>query len=137
VIAMQRLFASCLTCLIVLALFPLAAAAKAPQIFTSDPADLAQAKEKFRAGDDKTRAGTTYQVSRRIGTSGSFSIIGGSGIRSFTDNTLPSPLSSVTYQIQAVRSTAVGTAAQFTVNFGTGAAGEVTAFVTAAPKLAA
>jgi hypothetical protein len=61
VTAMQRprprLFctARALTCLIVLALLPLGARAHVPQIFTSDPQDLARAKEKFRAGDDQTR----------------------------------------------------------------------------------
>ena len=76
-------------------------------------------------------------MSRRIGASGSFAVIGASGIRSFTDGTLPTGLSSVTYEIRAIRSTAVGTAAQFLVNFGTGSSGETMAFVAAAPKLAA
>src|SRR5438552_6298094 len=52
---MQHRFATCLICLIVLALSPLSLAADTPRIFTSDPADLARAKEKFLANDDKTR----------------------------------------------------------------------------------
>jgi hypothetical protein len=43
----------------------------------------------------------------------------------------------VTYRITAVRSTAVGLAAEFIVNFGTGSSGEMVASVVSAPKLAA
>ena len=52
---MQRLFCTCLVCLIVLTLCSLAVAADGPRVFTSDPADLARAKEKFQAKDDQTR----------------------------------------------------------------------------------
>src|SRR5678816_3004423 len=52
---MQRLFCTCVTCLVVLTLSPFAVAGDGPRIFTSDPANLARAKEKFLAKDDKTR----------------------------------------------------------------------------------
>jgi hypothetical protein len=42
-----------------------------------------------------------------------------------------------TYQINAVRSTTVGVAAQFVVNFGVAAGGEATASVAGGPELAA
>ena len=69
-------------------------------------------------------SGTIYQVWRRIGAEGEFTYLGGSGTKDFVDDTLPAGSASVTYQIQAVRSTAVGNWAQFNVNFGvTGAGG--------------
>jgi hypothetical protein len=85
--------------------------------------------------------GTIYQVSRRLGGSGDFSVIGASGKKEFTDETLPAGSGSapVTYQIVAIRSTVAGAPAQFTVNFGVaaGGGGEMTASVESAPKLAA
>jgi hypothetical protein len=45
--------------------------------------------------------------------------LGGCGPKQFTDRTIPAGVSGVTYQMQAVRSTAVGPWAQFNVNFGT------------------
>ncbi len=87
--------------------------------------------------------GTTYQVRRRVEATGDFAYIGSVGSKKFTDDTLPAGSSQVTYQIQAVRSTAVGAWAQFNVNFGVsggaGAGGAMTAFVTesAPAKLAA
>jgi hypothetical protein len=79
-----------------------------------------------------------YQVSRRTGSTGPFTAVGGSGVKSFEDATVPAGVASVTYQIVAVRSTAVGVAAQFTVNFGVGGGGEMLASVVeSSPKLAA
>jgi hypothetical protein len=65
-------------------------------------------------------SGVVYQIYRRIDPTGEFAYIGGCGTKSFTDATVPAGSSQVTYQIQAVRSTAVGPWAQFNVNFGTG-----------------
>ena len=75
-------------------------------------------------------SGTIYQVWRRIGAATEFTYIGGSGTKTFVDNTLPTGSTQVTYQIQAVRSTAVGPWAQFNVNFGVSSAGTMTAMVT-------
>ena len=66
--------------------------------------------------------GMVYQVFRRIGD-GPFEYLGGAGEKKFTDSTLPMGSSQVTYQIQAVRSTASGPWAQFNVNFGTTSGG--------------
>jgi hypothetical protein len=63
-------------------------------------------------------SGMTYQIYRRNAPDGEFTYIGGSGEKKFTDATLPAGSSQVTYQIQAVRSTAVGPWASFNVNFG-------------------
>ncbi|HYE19516.1 MAG TPA: fibronectin type III domain-containing protein [Tepidisphaeraceae bacterium] len=82
--------------------------------------------------------GTMYLINRRV-AGGEWAQLGGSGTKSFVDATLPAGAASVTYQIQAVRSTAVGAAAQFVVNFGV-SGGTMTAAVVSqggAPKLAA
>jgi hypothetical protein len=81
--------------------------------------------------------GTFYQIARRIGASGAFVPQTGVGSRTFTDPTIPAGTASVTYQITAVRTTVAGPTAEFTVNFGTGASGEMTASLMSAPKLAA
>jgi len=70
--------------------------------------------------------GTMYQVWRRIGATGEFSYLGGSGTKDFVDDALPAGSARVTYQIQGVRSTAVGPWAQFNVNFGVGTGGGAT-----------
>lgn len=90
-------------------------------------------------------SGTIYECRRRIGSGGgggAFAFIGATGTRSFTDDTLPSGSSGVTYEITAVRSTRRGAPAQFNVNFGVGGNGQAFARVvnvTPAPtaKLAA
>ena len=84
--------------------------------------------------------GTTYNVYRRNDPSGSFEFLGTAGQRKFIDSTIPAGSSNITYQIQGVRSTAIGAFAQFNVNFGFSSGGTMTASVTpvlAAPKLAA
>src|SRR5439155_25688357 len=63
-------------------------------------------------------SGTIYQVWRRATPLAEFEYLGGSGDKRFADTTIPAGSSQVTYQIQAVRSTAVGDFAQFNVNFG-------------------
>lgn len=73
--------------------------------------------------------GTIYQVWRRVTADSEFTYLGGSGTKDFIDQTIPTGASQITYQIQAVRSSAVGNWAQFNVNFGTTAAGTVTASV--------
>lgn len=63
-------------------------------------------------------AGTIYEILRRDSSGGSFEYAGSIGIKSYVDETVPSGIPSVTYQITAVRSTLRGKPAQFTVNFG-------------------
>lgn len=68
--------------------------------------------------------GTIYEVMRQIGgTSAPMTFIGATGVRSFIDSTLPAGSSPCTYKVTAVRSTARGNPAQFTVNFGIGGDG--------------
>lgn len=92
-------------------------------------------KLKWKCVNPAGAVGTMYQIARRTEPGGAFTMVGASGTRSFTDVTVPSGVVAVTYQIVAVRSTSAGPAAQFTVNFGMGAAGQAVASV--APRLAA
>lgn len=65
--------------------------------------------------------GTVYEIRRRIGEAGAWGplvFIGTSGARAFTDETIPQGAGLVSYQITALRSTARGQPAEFTVQFG-------------------
>jgi hypothetical protein len=95
---------------------------------------------RWKCANPAGSSGTIYQVSRRTGgtgAAGGFAAVGGTGTRNFVDATVPAGVAAVTYQVQAVRSTAAGVAAQFVVNFGVGGGGEAMAMVASAPKLAA
>jgi hypothetical protein len=99
-------------------------------------------KMTWKCANPAGASGTIYQVARRTGATGPFVALTSVGTRSLTDPTVPAGTASVTYRITAVRSTSVGVAAEFTVNFGTGSSGEMIASVVsvggaAAPKLAA
>lgn len=80
-------------------------------------------KLSFKCSNPSGSVGTIYEVKRRNGATGEFVYIGATGVKNFTDATLPSGLSSATYQITAIRSTASGNPAQFTINFGVGGFG--------------
>jgi hypothetical protein len=92
---------------------------------------------KWKCNNPPGAAGTIYQIFRRTGAAGEFEYLGGVGERKFHDTTIPAGTATVTYKIQAVRSTAVGDWAEFNVNFGMSAGGGMTASVEPAPKLAA
>lgn len=84
--------------------------------------------------------GTTYQIYRQFSENDTPVYLSGVGEKKFVDATIPAGATLVVYKIQAVRSTAVGLWATFTVQFGTNAGGEATASVSSAasaPKLAA
>jgi hypothetical protein len=109
-----------------------------PTNFTAALNPDGSVKLRWKCANPAGAVGTMYQVARRVGgATGPFVAIGGSGVKSFTDATVPAGVAAVTYQITAVRSTATGVAAQFVVNFGVGGMGEMTSNVVAAPKLAA
>jgi hypothetical protein len=95
---------------------------------------------KWKCNNPANGHGTIYTIYRRIGGTGEFTFIGGSGVREWVDTSLPAGVASVTYSIQGVRSTAVGDAAEFIVNFGV-VSGAMSATVTdgptTAPKMAA
>lgn len=79
-------------------------------------------------------SGVIYEVRRSI-AGAAFTFVGSSGERSFVDESLPAGASPATYQITAVRSTAKGSPAQFTVSFG--GAGEQMTVSVAPVKMAA
>jgi hypothetical protein len=65
-------------------------------------------------------SGMIYEIYRKIAGEADFTYMGGTGEKKWTDSSIPAGTSQITYQIQAVRSTATGGWAQFNVNFGTG-----------------
>ncbi len=98
---------------------------------------------KWKCNNPKGSSGTIYQVWRRIAPTTDFTYLGGTGEKLFADGTIPAGTAQVTYQIQAVRSTAVGAWAQYNVSFGVSGSGPVVEQVAEAggaepsPRLAA
>lgn len=92
---------------------------------------------KWKCANPAGAPGPVYQVWRRTGTTGEFICLGGAGERRFLDGTVPAGAASVTYRIQAARSTAVGPWADFTVSFGVTSGGTMTASVESVPALKA
>ena len=80
-------------------------------------------------------SGTTYNIFRRVGETGEFTYIGGTGAREFTDESAPAGAALIMYKIQAVRSTAVGPWATFNVFLGvsSGGAAMITSVVETTP----
>ncbi|MGN6725264.1 MAG: hypothetical protein ACTHLZ_05070 [Tepidisphaeraceae bacterium] len=71
----------------------------------------------WKCKNPRGTTGTVYQVWRRIG-GGAFDSIGTTGIKHFTDPTLPEGSTGVTYGVQAVTSTQHGPSGQFNPNVG-------------------
>ena len=93
---------------------------------------------KWKCENPKGTQGTLYQVYRRIGETGEYAYLGGVGEKKFVDAAIPAGTASVTYQVQAVRSTAAGEWALHTVQLGGGAGAKaVPVTTTAGVKLAA
>lgn len=74
----------------------------------------------WKCKNPKNTAGTTYNVFRRTTATGEFAYLGGSGEKKFVDTSIPTGTSSLTYQIQAIRSTGAGPWVQVNVNFSGG-----------------
>jgi hypothetical protein len=94
----------------------------------------------WKCNNPRGTTGTMYQIFRGFdGAEGAFEYLGGVGEKKYHDDTIPAGTTSVTYKIQAVRSTAVGGWAVFNVSFGmaSGGGGAMTATVEPTPKLAA
>jgi hypothetical protein len=106
-----------------------------PTNFTATIGADGALKLKWKCANPKGTSGTIYQVWRRSSPTAEFTYLGGSGTKTFVDPTIPAGATAVTYQIQAVRSTAAGPWAQFNVNFGAGGTGVTATAV--GPKLAA
>lgn len=80
---------------------------------------------RWKCNNPSGTVGTIYEVKRMVGRGG-MQFVGASGVKSFTDETLPAGSTPVTYQITAIRSTSRGNPAQFVVNFGVGGGGGLT-----------
>jgi len=91
---------------------------------------------KWKCNNPSGTVGTIYEVKRAVGA-GSFEFLGASGVKSFLDDSLPAGASPCTYRVTAVRSTARGNPAQFTVHFGVGGVGLVVEGVSEGMKIAA
>ncbi|HEV7300083.1 MAG TPA: hypothetical protein VGN72_12010 [Tepidisphaeraceae bacterium] len=108
--------------------------------FTATLNDIGGLELKWKCPNPAGTSGTIYQIFRLIGESVEPIYIGGAGSKTFVDSTLPAGVQKVTYQIQAVRSTAVGPWAAFTVKFGAAVNGVASTQVIetqATPKMAA
>lgn len=68
-------------------------------------------------------SGTVYQVWRSV-DGASFTFVGATGEKRFADDTIPAGAARVVYRVQAMRSTASGPCATFSVNFGGGGRSE-------------
>ncbi|MGC3957535.1 MAG: hypothetical protein QM813_06125 [Verrucomicrobiota bacterium] len=93
-------------------------------------------KLSWKCANPRRTQGTIYQISRRVGSAGDFTVLGVSGARSYVDTTVPAGVASVMYKILATRTTSFGVAAEFVVNFGV-SGGTTTATATAVPRMAA
>lgn len=83
---------------------------------------------------ERRATGVFYMVMRRFAGETNFSTLGGTGSRSFTDETLPFGTDSVTYLIQGVRGDQTGDPSdQFTVQFGVGGGGLTTSVQASEP----
>ena len=115
-----------------------------PNRFTVALAGNGSLTLKWKSNNPKGSSGTMYQIWRRLGAATStatFTYIGATGQKQFQDSTIPAGTASLTYQLQAVRSTAVGAWAQYNVSFGVSNGGPVVGAVeqveNIAPRLAA
>ena len=70
-------------------------------------------------------SGTTYNIFRRLGATGSFTYVGGVGLRKWTDTTVPAGSALIMYRIQGVRSTTTGPWNTFNVFLGNDGVGGV------------
>jgi hypothetical protein len=78
---------------------------------------------KWKCPNPPGAGGTIYQIWRSLGSTDDFVCLGGCGTKSYRDATLPAGTAQVSYQIQAVRSSAVGPWALFVVKLGVSGAG--------------
>jgi len=79
---------------------------------------------KFKCNNPANASGTSYLIRRKLPSETSFSIIGSSGKKSYTDMTLPAGITSAEYTVQAQRSGKLGPVSlTVLVRIGAGAGG--------------
>jgi len=91
---------------------------------------------KWKCTNPVGAGGTVYQIFRSLDAGATFEYLGGTGGKSYTDQTIPPATAQVQYKLQAVRSSSVGAWALCVVKFGAGAA-TVESSESDAPRLAA
>jgi len=114
---------------------PIEAPGTPGQLFTTLHAGDGSLLLKWSCKNPRGSVGTTYQIHRSVGTdnasaAGELVYLGVTGRREFVDQTIPANATRMQYQIQAIRSTKVGVAATFNVNFGSNGAKRSSVFVT-------
>ena len=95
-----------------------------PDNFTSSVSINGVLTTKWKC-DNKGVGGTQYMVYRAINDTQDFAFLGGVGDKKFVDDTIPAAATSVTYQVQATRSTGVSDFGEFRVQLA-GAVGGAT-----------
>ena len=120
-----------------------APATPSPRPAPGTPTDFAAALEgngaltlSWKCANPPGTSGTIYQVYRKAEGEAEYTYLGGAGEKKFTDAAVPAGAAQLMYQVQAVRSTAVGPWATFVVTIGTVAGAAASASVSA-PKIAA
>lgn len=96
-----------------------------PDRFASSVNAIGQLTITWDCKQPRGSTGVMYVIHRRIGAAGEFAYLGHVGERRFVDAKLPAGAANVTYQVQAVRSTATGEMAEHNVSFGNAAHGIV------------
>ena len=74
-------------------------------------------KIAWKCDNPEGASGTIYEIYRSDRPHAPFDYLGNTGIRTFTDATIPAGASRITYKIRAARSTKVGASATFNVVF--------------------
>ena len=97
----------------------------APYKFTFELRQDGYLALSWRCDNPKRATGTIYHVRRQlngpaVGNGGDFVYLGHVGKKKFVDRTLPAGVASVTYEVQAARSTSSGAAATYQISFGGG-----------------
>jgi hypothetical protein len=89
-----------------------------PYSFRMELLTLGWVRLSWKCDSPRRGAGVIYMISRQIGSGQPFTFVGKSGRRKFIDASIPAGSPSVTYRVQAVRSTSAGDVADHTVSFG-------------------
>lgn len=90
-----------------------------PTSFSVELSQIGSLTLKWKCKNPAGAVGTVYRVWRRIGQ-GELTFLATVGAKQFVDDTLPAGTAAVMYQVQGMRTTAVGPVAQFNVSFGGG-----------------
>lgn len=80
---------------------------------------------KWKSTNSSASSGAFFTVKRKLAGEGQFTLVGGTGSKSFVDDGVPFGASSVTYLVQGFRGTEPGAESeQLTVQFGVGGGGQ-------------